>query len=129
MIGDILQELRMDIPLDQQELSKRLGISRSALSSYECGKTEPPTSVLYKYAEYFNVSMDYLCGLTRDRTSLKDRNTDFQTKDGNIPLSDITAKLQNLSIYRRSLIISMLDEMNQLELCERQIHASVKRKK
>ena len=45
----------------QQELEKTLGISQKTLSNYENGKTDPDIKTLIQIADYFNVSLDYLC--------------------------------------------------------------------
>lgn len=47
--------------LTQKELSNKLNISVKNLSNYEVGRTEPDISTLIKLADYFNVSLDYLC--------------------------------------------------------------------
>lgn len=45
----------------QIELSKQLDIPMKNLSNYEIGRTEPDIKTLIKIADYFNVSLDYLC--------------------------------------------------------------------
>lgn len=59
-----LKDLREDNDLTQEELSKKLNITRSALSNYEVGSREPSYDLLIKIADYFNVSLDYLLGRT-----------------------------------------------------------------
>ena len=41
--------------------------SKSLLSKYERGLSEPGLRVLKKLADHFNVSLDYLFGFTKDR--------------------------------------------------------------
>jgi transcriptional regulator with XRE-family HTH domain len=60
--GKVLKTLRLQANLSQSELAQRLGISRSAVSSYENGTREPNYNVLLKVAAFFNVSTDYLLG-------------------------------------------------------------------
>lgn len=50
--------------LNQKELSKKLFITSSALSNYIVGKRIPQTETLLKISEFFNVSLDYLFGIT-----------------------------------------------------------------
>ena len=45
----------------QTELAKILNIPVKNLSNYEVGRTEPDIQTLIKLANYFNVSLDYLC--------------------------------------------------------------------
>ncbi len=64
-LGNMLSELRQDKHLTQEELGKRLGISRSTIGSYEQDQSQPPYDVLLKLAELYDVSTDYLLGRTR----------------------------------------------------------------
>ena len=58
-----LRDLREDAELNQSEMAKILGTSQQQLSRWEVGEQEPKISWYIKYAEYFNVSIDYLAGL------------------------------------------------------------------
>lgn len=57
-----LEELRVNSGLTQKELAKLLNITNKAYWSYESGRTEPNIETLIKIADYFDVSLDYLCG-------------------------------------------------------------------
>ena len=59
-----LLELRTGLDISQAKLSKVLGISQSAINRYENNQTAKPDNVLLKYANYFDVSADYLLGRT-----------------------------------------------------------------
>ncbi|MGN1367941.1 MAG: helix-turn-helix domain-containing protein [Aristaeellaceae bacterium] len=61
-----MRDLREDNDLKQSELADALGLGRSVISVYECGR-EPPLDVIFKYAEYFDVSVQYLLGLTNEK--------------------------------------------------------------
>jgi len=63
-IGLKLKALRGDSSLE--DVSKIIGISKSLLSKYERGVTEPGSSALIKLARYYNVSLDWLLGFTDD---------------------------------------------------------------
>ena len=56
--------LRTGINITQARLAKELGISQSAINRYEHNDTAVPDSVLLKYADYFDVSTDYILGRT-----------------------------------------------------------------
>ena len=45
----------------QREVSKKLNLSPQTLSNYLNNKTDPPIKTLIEMANYFNVSLDYLC--------------------------------------------------------------------
>ena len=48
--------------VSQVELSRKLGIGDNQIWRYENGDSEPSASVLYKIAEFFGVTTDYLLG-------------------------------------------------------------------
>ena len=64
MIGERLYELRKDANLTQDDLAAILNINKHSISSYERDKSEPPDAIKIAIARYFNVSVDYLLGLT-----------------------------------------------------------------
>ncbi|MBO8168170.1 MAG: helix-turn-helix transcriptional regulator [Thermoanaerobacteraceae bacterium] len=64
MLPQRIIALRQEKGLTQNELAERLKISRSALSLYELGKRQPDYETLQKIAKYFDVTTDYLLGLT-----------------------------------------------------------------
>lgn len=63
-ISSNLKKLRTEKGLTQEELSKILNINRATYAHYETGRREPDAQTLKLFAEYFNVSLDYLMGLT-----------------------------------------------------------------
>jgi transcriptional regulator with XRE-family HTH domain len=62
--GNRITLLREKHALTQEELARKLGISRSALSHYETNRREPDYETLSKLADMFLVSVDYLLGRT-----------------------------------------------------------------
>lgn len=59
-----LVELRTGLNLSQMKLAKSLGISQAAINRYERNQTSVSASVLLKYADFFDVSADYILGRT-----------------------------------------------------------------
>ena len=57
-----LSGLRQQAGLTQAELAKKLAISKSAVSMYECGKREPELDLLERIADVFGVSVSALLG-------------------------------------------------------------------
>lgn len=64
MLGERLSDLRKDRGLTQDQLAQLLHMSNHNISAYECGKNEPPDSAKIAFARFFDVSVDYLVGLT-----------------------------------------------------------------
>ena len=71
MIGERLYELRKDAGLTQDDLAAILNINKHSISSYERDKSEPPDAIKIAIAKYFNVSVDYLLGLSNSPTAEK----------------------------------------------------------
>lgn len=66
--NEVIQELRKDKGLTQKQLSEIFLTTQRTISNWESGRNEPPYEMLVKYATYFNVSTDYILGLTKDET-------------------------------------------------------------
>ena len=56
------RQLRKARGLSQEALAGALGISYSAYRRYESGEREPDASTLWKIADYYTVTVDYLLG-------------------------------------------------------------------
>lgn len=64
MFHQILKELRHEKHLTQREMANELNISRVAYTNYELGNREPDFATAIKLAELFDVSIDYLLGIS-----------------------------------------------------------------
>lgn len=65
-IGLRLKALRSGLHLTQIELASILGTLQSSINRYEHGQSIPSPEILIKYADYFDVSMDYIYCRTDD---------------------------------------------------------------
>lgn len=59
-----LRDLREDMDLTQDQLVKILEMHKTTYTNYEQGKREPPFELIIKLAKLYNVSIDYIAGLT-----------------------------------------------------------------
>jgi transcriptional regulator with XRE-family HTH domain len=59
-----IYDLRIDNDKTQQQIADMLVCNRQVYARYEKGIREIPISMLIKLAKYYNVSIDYLVGLT-----------------------------------------------------------------
>lgn len=57
-----LKELRKESGKTQLEIANYLSINQSNYGKYELGKIEPNLEILYKLADLYKVSLDYLVG-------------------------------------------------------------------
>lgn len=84
--GKRIATLRDKFGWTQEDLAKKLGISRAALSHYEKNRREPDFETLTKLADLFHVSIDYLVGRTNNPGSLLDE--DVRAFTDQLELSD-----------------------------------------
>lgn len=61
-IGPRIKELRTARKMTQAEFAQRLGVTKSAVSSYENGSRLPSYDILIKITRIFKVSADHLLG-------------------------------------------------------------------
>ena len=59
-IGQRMRELRETSRLSQMEIARLCGTNQTTIARMEAGKTAPSVKILVWWANYFNVSMDYL---------------------------------------------------------------------
>lgn len=67
--NEIIQELRKNKNLTQTDLAKIFCTTQRTISNWETGRNEPPYEMLIKYAQFFNVTTDYILGLTREENT------------------------------------------------------------
>lgn len=66
--GENLKSLRTKKGLSQTQLATKLWLNKSIISAYENEQRSPSLDVLIKLSYEFNVSMEYLLGIERDKT-------------------------------------------------------------
>jgi len=61
-----LKELRLKNKLSQAKFAQLMGVSDTQYQRYEYGENEPTIGLLFVIGLYFEVSVDWLLGLTDD---------------------------------------------------------------
>lgn len=82
--GENVKYIRSESDITQKEFANIIGVSAATVSAYEQGEKIPNLSVAMKIAKKFNVSLDWLCGL-----SDKENQTISDVKDAAKTLFDI----------------------------------------
>ena len=62
-----IRALREDSDKTQTEIAKLLKVGQRTYCDYELGKTRIPVDSLIVLAKLYNVSMDYICGLSDNK--------------------------------------------------------------
>ncbi len=63
ILGKRLKELRTERNLTQKQIAEHFNINSVTYLHYEKDQREPPLALLAEFAQYYNVSVDYLLGL------------------------------------------------------------------
>ena len=85
-----LKELREETPLNMRQTAAKLNIPYTTYVSYEKGEREPTSEMLLVLANYFNCSIDYLVGRSKERVdeAMLDKalsiDNDLLQKHGNL---------------------------------------------
>lgn len=59
-----IRNLREDHDLTQKQVAQILNCSQQVYSNYELGQRDIPTDVLIKISKFYNVSTDYILGIS-----------------------------------------------------------------
>ena len=63
--GNRLKTLRLKKNMTQEQLARKLGLTKSVISAYETELRQPSYDVLIHIAKIYNVTTDYLLGIER----------------------------------------------------------------
>ncbi len=78
--GNRLKTLRLRENMTQEQLARKLGLTKSVISAYETSLRQPSYQVLIHIAKIYKVSTDYLLGLEHkqevDLSGLSQREID-----------------------------------------------------
>ncbi|MBQ7782704.1 MAG: helix-turn-helix transcriptional regulator [Oscillospiraceae bacterium] len=76
-----IRDLREDEDMTQEQLVKKLHMHKTTYTNYEQGKHTVPLDFAVQLSEFYNVSLDYIAGLTNDKKGLsKSSLTDSETE-------------------------------------------------
>jgi transcriptional regulator with XRE-family HTH domain len=109
-IGDIISELRKDKGLKQQDLADLLCVASNTISGYENGVFAPDLQNIAKLAEFFDVSTDYLLGLSH--SSVNTRYVDkeyYRCSNRSISAGELIKKILKLNPENRKLLVEFMD--------------------
>lgn len=99
LFRDRLKTLRKDKKLTQAEAAELFGVSRTCYSSWELGQSCPPLNDLFSLCIFFNVSSDFMLGLTNSFSKIKEvpvsiAKTSILRRDSN-PLDELDPDLRS----------------------------------
>ena len=65
--NEIIRDIREDNDYTQDDIAKILGTTQQTYSRYEMGLREIPQRHIIALCKFYNVSADYILGLTNDK--------------------------------------------------------------
>jgi transcriptional regulator with XRE-family HTH domain len=74
ILGNRIKTLRLEASLTQEEFGKPYSLKKSTVSQYESGSSRPDDELKKRIALDYNVSLDWLMGLTDIRNHTEDPN-------------------------------------------------------
>ena len=69
-----LRDLREDHDMTQDQLVAALSLNKTTYTNYEQGKREIPFALVIRLAQFYNVSIDYIAGLSNTPSPLTGSN-------------------------------------------------------
>lgn len=63
-VSQRLRALRESVNLSQSKLAALMGVTQASVNRYENGQSSPPLKILRWYADFFDVSLDYIFART-----------------------------------------------------------------
>ena len=109
-----IKQLRENRGLIQEILASELGITQQMLSKYERDVLCIKVDVLKKIAEYFNVTTDYLLGISEVKRDLQGQMKMNKTLDTYYDLSEI---YKGLDEYDQEMVWSIMQTVK--KTCEK----------
>lgn len=103
MIVKNLRYCRENLELKQKEIAEILGVTYSTVSGWETGKDTVPLKKLIEFANIYNLSLDYLFGLT---------NNNEKYKPLTIDLKEVGKNLKNIRIKNKRTQSEIADILN-----------------
>ena len=59
-----LRRIRLSLSMQQEQVAQKIGVTKSTISTYENNARQPSLEMLVRLARLYNVSTDYLLGIT-----------------------------------------------------------------
>ena len=92
MFGEQIKKLRTNKGWNQIELASKLSVTKQSVSNWENENIMPSVDMLIKIAKLFNVTTDFLLGLSNEHTLQTEGLSELQIAHIQTIIDDITEK-------------------------------------
>ncbi|MGN0601684.1 MAG: helix-turn-helix domain-containing protein [Oscillospiraceae bacterium] len=100
-----IRDLREDADLTQKQVADKLFLHLTQYRRYERGESEVPLNIAINIAKLYNVSLDYIAGLSNDKQGLTKSSLDYEE-------TQLIKKFRNLNDVYRGRILERLDVLS-----------------
>jgi transcriptional regulator with XRE-family HTH domain len=108
VLGDRLVGLRERKGLSQSEVAKAVHLTQQGIDNYEKGRREPKGPILVKLAQFYDVTSDYLLGLTDDPQGVA-RATHPDEQAGDDLVVMFRGKRQKLTPEYQRMLVKLME--------------------
>jgi transcriptional regulator with XRE-family HTH domain len=112
MVANRIRELRKSLNMSQGTLAEKIGSTQQAVSRMENNAYDIPSDILIQIAKYFNVTTDYILGVSDTK---RDYNGQYYMNQEMDKCYDIVLRYQNLSEINQKTLHCMLERLEQAQ--------------
>lgn len=115
--GQRIAELRKESGETQESLLEALGVSQQTLSRYEKGQRQASLEFVIRAAKYYNVSADYLLGLSNAKSTEKDMKIACEVTGLSENAIEYLENLKDTDYPKSGCIIESSDLIHAFDVC------------
>lgn len=112
LIKNRIRELRKKNNLSQEAFASILGTTQQSISRIESGNYDIPTDLLIKMTGFFNVTSDYILGISDIKRDLKGQNRMNHEMD---KYYDIVLRYQKLTNVNKKTFNIIMERLEQAQ--------------
>ena len=125
MKNNRIRELRKRFDLSQEALAKEIGTTQQAVSRMENHAYDIPSDILIKISEKYNVTTDYILGISDVK---RDYNGQYRMNQEMDRCYDIVLRYQKLSEINQKTLRCILERLEQAQKESKEASAKEKDK-
>ena len=104
-IKDVIRGLREDRDLKQKDVAKILGVNQQYYSKYETGKYEIPSRHIITLCNFYNVTADYVLGLSESKLPIGNK---FNEEISKVKSEKIVEYINKLTNEEKILLMELI---------------------
>lgn len=112
MVKNRIRELRKNLNMSQEALAEIISTTQQAVSRMENHAYDVPSDLLIKMANFFNVTTDYILGVSDVK---RDYNGQYRMNQEIDKCYDIVLRYQRLSDINQKTLRCLLDRLEQAQ--------------